>query len=102
MGAAPRRDFLCPSPGSLHFAQLSLNVPAGSLAVVLNHGRKLASVVTVWYLPGRAPYSPAMVISSMSQDPVLVLPGKSQSLPTAIRPWYICLRLPAMVISSTG
>lgn len=50
----------------------------------------------------RGAYSPAIVIRSMSQDPVRVLPGKSQSLPTASRPSNMRLRLPATVISSTG
>ncbi len=47
-------------------------------------------------------HSPAIVMRSMSQEPVRVLPGKSQSLPTATSPANIFLRLPAMVISSTG
>ncbi len=47
-------------------------------------------------------HSPAMVMVSISQEPVRVLPGKSQSLPTATRPANMRLRLPAMVISSTG
>jgi hypothetical protein len=49
-----------------------------------------------------ADHSPAIVIRSINQEPVWVLPGKSQSLPTATSPANIVLRLPAMVISSTG
>ncbi len=51
--------------------------------------------------PGCA-QSPAMVMRSISQEPVRLLPRVSTSLPTARSPRYMSARLPAMVISSTG
>jgi hypothetical protein len=47
-------------------------------------------------------YSPAMVIDSISIDPVRMLPRRSTSLPTAAMPASMFFILPAIVISSTG
>ena len=48
------------------------------------------------------PQSPAIIIRSISQEPVCTLVRVSMSVPTSSSPMNISLRLPAMVISSTG
>ena len=45
---------------------------------------------------------PARVMDSIRIEPVRMLPFRSTSLPTATSPRNMSLRLPAMVISSTG
>ena len=52
--------------------------------------------------PERKPHSPAMVISSMSIDPVRIPPRTSMSDPTSTIFWYMSFRLPAIVTSCTG
>ncbi|ACI23124.1 hypothetical protein CBUD_0754a [Coxiella burnetii Dugway 5J108-111] len=47
-------------------------------------------------------YSPATVICSINMEPVLMLPRGSMSLPMSWICLNMSLRLPAMVISSTG
>jgi hypothetical protein len=47
-------------------------------------------------------HSPAMVIRSIRIEPVCLVPRTCTSLPTATMPASMSLRLPAMVISSTG
>jgi len=45
---------------------------------------------------------PATVMFPISIEPLRILPRVSTSLPTALMRWNMSLRLPAMVISSTG
>ncbi len=76
--------------------------------------RRAHACATCWTRPRgchwqpRAPearaagYSPAIVISPMSTEPVRIAPRASTSLPSATMSWYMSCRLPAMVISCTG
>src|SRR3954470_5076227 len=50
----------------------------------------------------REHYSPAIVMFSISHEPVRMCERRSTSLPTATRLVYMSRRLAAMVISSTG